>query len=353
MISYCSETSTSYFINKKGLLLKYSGPFLKLKTSLDSFIEKILKLFPDTVRRNISADIVLEHPRFIVTICRDGSVYDISGFADDFSTIEVLANTGKEIYDSENVDVNVMSFDFYMDDRLGVSFDSNFLIMDSEPSKLYVPYIDTDALFEQFFKSSENILLLTGKSGIGKSKLGALAIEYLSKHTEKITANVASASDVNVLSNEGFWSELQSNEIDLVILDDLDFLLTPRSDEQSSTDVVKNRFISNFLSFTDGFKKNNVKFIITTNQSVNTIDKSLLRKGRMFDILELRELTNEEAKVIWNEFVKDKSFKLKGSVLACDLAHEIETSKHEFKRGNYLRDSSISKLNKTTKEIGF
>lgn len=353
MISFCSETSTAYYINKRNLLLKYSGPILKKKTSLETFIGQILEKYPNTERRNISSDIVLENPKFVLTVCRDGNVYDINGFADDFKTVEVLANVGKAIYDSENVDVNVMAFDFYIDDRLGVTFDSNFLIMDSEPSKLYVPYIDTDAMFEQFFKSSENILLLTGESGIGKSKLGALAIEYLSKHTDKITANVASASDVSVLCNEGFWNELSCNEIDLVILDDLDFLLTPRTDEQSPNDVAKNRFISNFLSFTDGFKRNNVKFIITTNQSVDTIDPALLRKGRMFDILELRELTNKEAKVIWNEFIKDKPFKIKGSILACDLAHEIEESKHDFKKTKYLKDSSVSKLNKTSKTIGF
>ena len=194
--------------------------------------------------------------------------------------------------------------------------------------------------------------MLTGKSGVVKSKLGSLAIDYLSRHTEKVNANVASASDVNVLSSDNFWSALVAEEIDLVILDDLDFMLTPRSEEQGITDVTKNRFISNFLSFTDGFKKNNVKFIITTNQSVDTIDTSLLRKGRMFDILELRELTNKEAKDVWKSYT-DKPFKVKGDILACDLAHEIEAAKSEYTRMNYLKDPKISKLEKVVKTIGF
>lgn len=352
MISYCPEYSAEYYYCMQGLLLKYSGPMLKRRSSVDGFVELLTKEFPDTKKYCVSYDTVFEHKDFIVIIGKGGGCFDICGYVRDHKTLEKISRIGKGAYDSENVDMNIMSFDFYMCPT-GVAYDNNYLVTDSAPSRLYIPYIDTDVMFERFFKSSENILLLTGRSGIGKSKLGALAIEYLSKHTEKVTANVASTSDVNVLSNDSFWGYLVSEEIDLVILDDLDFMLTPRSEEQTATDVIKNRFVSNFLSFTDGFKKNTVKFIITTNQTIDTIDASLLRKGRMFDILELRELTNKEARDVWNHYTSDKPFKLKGSVLACDLAHEIESTLNGADKRSYLRDPSVSKLEKSGKSIGF
>ena len=353
MITFCPETSTDFYFCDKGYLIRYCGLTLKTRPSLDMFIEKLSKEFADIRRYTISHDLILVSDKVMVTIVREGGTFDINGRCKDFDSLERLSAVGKEVYDLENVDVNIMIFDYYIDPRNGLSYDANYLIMDSLPSTLYVPYIDTEIMFNQFFKSPENILLLTGKSGVGKSKLGSLAIDYLSRHTKKVNANVASASDVNVLSSDNFWSYLVSDQIDLVILDDLDFMLTPRTEEQSATDVAKNRFVSNFLSFTDGFKGNKVKFIITTNQGVSTIDTSLLRKGRMFDILELRALTNKEAKGVWDFYVKDKPFVIKGSILACDLAHEIEVARSEFEKQDYLKDHKVSRLNSTAKSIGF
>lgn len=353
MISYCAETSTDFYFCNKDFLIKYAGPLLKTRTALNGFIEKVCSEFKDVKKYTISQDIVLVNDVMMVSVIKSEGAFDIGGKSKDLETVEKLAKIGKEAYDTENVDVNIMVFNYYIDARVGLSYDGDYLVMDSVPSPLYVPYIDTEVLFEQFFKSPENILLLTGKSGVGKSKLGSLAIDFLSRHTEKVNANVAAASDVNVLSTDNFWSSLTAEEIDLVILDDLDFMLTPRSEEQGVTDAAKNRFISNFLSFTDGFKKNKVKFIITTNQSVSTIDTSLLRKGRMFDILELRELTNKEAKVVWDKFTDNKPFKIKGSVSACDLAHEIEAVNTAFTRQNYLKDPKVSRLENISRTIGF
>lgn len=351
MISYSADSSTQYLYCQRGLLLRFVGYLFKKKTTVEAFLKEIQENFKDSIRHDIGNDTIIEHPKFVLTAIKDQSFIDVNGNAKDFETVKVISDLGKKYYETENADANIRSLDFYMTNR-GLCYDDAYLVMDSLPSKLYVPYIDTDVLFEQFFRSSENILLLTGKSGIGKSKLGALAIDYLSKHTENVDAKIATASDVSVLSSDEFWSDLISEEVDLVILDDLDFLLTPRTEEQGVNDTVKNRFVSELLTFTDGFKKNKIKFIITTNQKVDTIDPSLLRKGRMFDIIELRELTNSEAKVIWENF-SDKPFKLKGNILACDLSHEIELANSEFERKCYLRDPSVSRLDKTSKVIGF
>ena len=81
-------------------------------------------------------------------------------------------------------------------------------------------------------------------------------------------------------------------------------MLTRRDAETYSFDERnRNRFLSNLLSFTDGIQKNYTKFIFTTNQSFDDIDSAVLRKGRLFDVLELRELTNEEALEVWKEMI--------------------------------------------------
>lgn len=239
-------------------------------------------------------------------------------------------------------------------------------------SKSYYPYLDTNLMFDQFFTGAENILLVVGKPGIGKSKLSSLALKYAFENPDKIPYDkmennsnldyqyiiVAYVKSTTVLANDNFWQILQDNNPDFVIIDDLDYMLTKRDSEVTSgEDVIKNQFLNHFLSFTDGFEKHKCKFIITTNQTYSDIDTALLRKGRLFDILELRELTNSEALNVWLEYdLKEQDFhKLFTDeyILPADIGSEI--NKRLNKRINenalrsYIKEPGISKVQRAKK----
>ena len=99
----------------------------------------------------------------------------------------------------------------------------------------------------------------------------------------------------------------------------------------TSDDAKKNAFLNQLLSFTDGVQKNKTKFIITTNQHFDDVDTALLRKGRLFDILEFRKLTNSEALKIWLEQeLKEEEFNklFTDDVLQSDLGSEISKRKN-------------------------
>jgi len=238
-------------------------------------------------------------------------------------------------------------------------------------SKLYYPYIDIDVMFEQFFTSQENILVLVGNPGRGKSKLGTMCIKQAYEHPGNIPydktkdnpmldtqfINVGYIKSIDVLTCDRFWRQLEEQHMDFVIIDDLDYMLTKRDSEVSShEDAQKNQFLNQFLSFTDGVQKNNTKFIITTNQNYKDIDAAVLRKGRLFDIIELRPLSLSEALVIWkdNELSEDDFNVLftEHEVLAADLGSEI--SKRKNKRiktacDSYLKEDGISKIHSVKK----
>jgi DNA polymerase III delta prime subunit len=192
----------------------------------------------------------------------------------------------------------------------------------------YYPYLNTNEMFKQYTMSDSNILVLSGTPGTGKTKLGDAFMRYLlystapemkesretltpldgeydeidivTKESEGI--KVAYIKNEDILSMDLFWNMLTEEEYHLVFLDDLDYSLLPRTQNIStSEDIQKNKFISNLLSFTDGIFEsgNKTKFIITTNKDVKDIDTAVLRKGRTFDILQLRELKHEEAGKIW------------------------------------------------------
>ena len=142
-------------------------------------------------------------------------------------------------------------------------------------SEKYYPYINTKVMFDQFFTGSENILLLVGPPGGGKSKMSALAIKHAYENIDNlpydktkngifddqyITIGVVKSTDVLVM--DLFWSELSSNKPDIVILDDLDHMLSSRENELlSNEDYLRNTFLNHFLTFTDGVEKNNTKFM--------------------------------------------------------------------------------------------
>lgn len=242
----------------------------------------------------------------------------------------------------------------------------------SETSELYYPFLDTKLMFEQFCTGNENILVLTGSPGLGKTRFSNLLFKHLFQEPEsipydKIEAipeldeqffNVAYVKSTDILAMDEFWRTLQKELPDFVILDDLDYMLTKRESEvMTSDDAKKNAFLNQLLSYTDGVQKNRTKFIITTNQHFDDVDSALLRKGRLFDILEFRKLKLDEALKIWLDAdLKEEEFRkiFQDDVLQSDLGSEI--SKRKNKRikntvSSYLKEPEISKVKRKNKRM--
>ena len=267
---------------------------------------------------------------------------------------------------------------FYIGQQLDTKEDV-FLAKDFEDiiADYYPDFIDINEFIRQFMKSEESIFILSGKAGTGKSKFFTYIMKHLLEHPELVTKNekeidefgggkyihVGYLKDENILAIDQFWITLTEREYDMVILDDLDYFLSPRSKNVSSEeDVKKDKFISQLLSFTDGIIKNKTKFLISTNRDIDAVDEALLRPGRLFGIFSFEELTNQEALGIWEkEGLDKKDFKSEfdgRSVLQAKLGSKIG----EYKANNghaarsFLKSGStidISSKFKNKKTIGF
>jgi hypothetical protein len=154
------------------------------------------------------------------------------------------------------------------------------------------PGIDIPKLVNSYLDSNENILILVGKPGTGKTTMMKRILQEMSYNSGN--PRTLYTKDMNVLRLPDFWSEtLPSEKPKFLVLDDLDKELTPR------TEVGSNIIVNQILSLSDGLFESKMKIIITTNLVDEGIDPAVLRPGRCYDVLDLPYLTTGYAFNMW------------------------------------------------------
>lgn len=198
------------------------------------------------------------------------------------------------------------------------------------------PYINIKKLSDTYLDSEEPILILIGPPGTGKTRL----IRYITKQMIlKIGNDIRCkfTSDKKIVeSSESFLEFIGNSDFKLMVMEDIDYHLQPRSNGNSS--------MYNLLSVSNGIILNhlkNKKIILSTNLDTTTkIDSALLRPGRCFQVLELRRLTQDESKTFLKKF--DVSVELKQPNYSLAELYRILN-------GGELRDNSSHVENK----VGF
>lgn len=373
-----------------------SVPGIQIKGTKFQDVKDYLKEhFPDTVFTHFPTSStyetwVFEAEDFMV-ICESlngKKQYGFDLYAKDFPTQKIIYDLLKS-FEDKSADTYIGIYSYYMQgDTLKDSFKAKQVADFGKLKNTYYPYIDVEEMFNQFLISEDSMLVLTGLSGTGKTKMidmflnhllssdvmkeklelektnektkmlaGQDKVETMEDYIEVIEKRISEMYDQdeipvayvkneNILASDEFWGRLSDSSYKLVILDDLDYALLPRTQNTNSQeDQQKNRFISQLLSYTDGIfeEGNKTKFIITTNRDVKEIDTAVLRKGRTFDILNLRYLTPDEARNIWvNEYE-----------LEIEVFDEIFAGQHEIPAsdiGAAAKDRVMAKtLNRNTK----
>lgn len=286
-------------------------------------------------------------------------------FAKDIDTFDKYYSSIIELDENTNQEKITVEYHSFSTSNFGVNDNVEYLNKDiflKVNSDVYEPYLDVELLFNTFLNSKSPILQLTGKPGLGKSKLITLFIKHLLSKPECLqdgrNLKIARPANSEVLANEDFWVALRQGKFQALILDDIDYILQERNEQiSSSEDKMHNDIVNKMLTFTDGLVHQKTKILITTNVIYNKIDKALSRDFRLFDSLELRPLKKEEALDIWNKRFKliekdfEQTFKGLDEITPAKLSQEAEkfTKTHEDrieKQSSYCKEENISKLDK-------
>ena len=228
-----------------------------------------------------------EHIRVIVNTTNRW----LSLFAKAQTIAEQFVNKYEQFFDvSERKSIHI---DQYYSGENGathkrISLDQNEL--SNIIPELY-PDIDIAALHREFRLARETVLILYGAPGVGKTSF----LKYMAKSGDY--NEIAYVKDTKVMASSSFWSNIGSEDYDLIVFDDLDHLLVPRDESESE-------FMSQLLSYSDGIFKQSSKIVITTNQPVKRIDPALIRPGRCYDFIDLKPLNGDEARNIWINILK-------------------------------------------------
>ena len=384
-LGFEEQLLNSYILKNEFIISKEN--LLIVSKELDNFINDIKIKYSNVKVYNLSINkyenlVIIENSDFFIYISKDFNKTDpkdnVNIYTKNFKYLEELITLYKEYaveWDSE-VKASFTKYSFN-NGQIITEKTYKYLKNYEDVKKEYYPFINVNLFIKEFVESDENILILTGQPGVGKSKFPLLLIKEILKNPEyidKLNINseefidddkilyVGYAKNIRMLSSDLFWSKIGYDN--LIIFDDLDFILSDRSENRE--DELKNQFLSHLLSFTDGIDKNKVKIIITTNQDYKDIDTALLRKGRLFDILKFRGLKEEEALNVWRsygleekilyenlpELVKDNNLILQSDLAS--LIQNIQRNKTVIKKQDYILDNNIRITpEKSSKNVGF
>jgi len=147
-------------------------------------------------------------------------------------------------------------------------------------------FVDFDKdLMEKLEQKSNGLVILHGNPCTGKTNYIRHLICNTNRRTLYIPPNMA-----EYIANPDFISAFDDYSNSILIIEDAENILEPRSGYSSSA-------VSNLLNLTDGLLGDCFKItvICTLNSSLKSIDKALLRKGRLIGMYEFLPLNANKA----------------------------------------------------------
>lgn len=244
----------------------------------DKSIENVLEKYPNSKVIPITTGYkIIINPEFVLF---GGCVISCS----DYDTTELM-NCFVRKEETDEPKVYLVLRDSYED---FVKYPIELNVKDMEGN--YNDDLPHDKIKEILKKKESALLLLHGEPGTGKS---SYIRNLVKENSGEVTFLYIDPSTFRFMNDSSFISFLSENHDCVLILEDCESLLKSR-------DTNYNDLISVLLGLSDGLLGDafNLKFICTFNTDYHTIDKALLRKGRLKMKYEFKKLAKDKVAAI-------------------------------------------------------
>lgn len=163
-------------------------------------------------------------------------------------------------------------------------------------------FLDTKDLYDKFHRKFKHTILIHGAPGTGKSSLiNNIVNEFNIRYT--VYLQTSDAGDLNAIRSA------PSNELQLLVIEDIDKLMLGGADFKDQN-VFGSPIAGHLMQFLDSSTSlDNIIILITTNH-LEKLEKSMVRKGRVDTIIEMKNLNRTEAEEMV-EYYGLGEFKLK------------------------------------------
>ncbi len=154
------------------------------------------------------------------------------------------------------------------------------------------------AFVQRFLDADESVLVLQGPPGTGKSRLIRAILGEMSRRKDQ-HARALYTGDKRAMENDEIFVRFITGWEDAFVIEDADHLLKPRCDG--------NEHVHRFLTIADGVvRSQGRKIIFSTNlPNVGDLDDALVRPGRCFARVYVRELVEAEAAAFVYDVLQD------------------------------------------------
>ncbi len=155
----------------------------------------------------------------------------------------------------------------------------------------------------RYLDAPESVLVLQGPPGTGKTRLIRAILGEMSRRKGE-PAQAMYTADVSMLAADELFVRFVTGTDDAFVVEDADHLLKPRADG--------NAYVHRFLTVADGVvRSQGRKVIFSTNlPNVGDLDEALIRPGRCFARVFVRNLTSAEALTLAREIAAGDAEKL-------------------------------------------